>query len=54
MMSERRRLKQTRALEDRLAEHAKRLREEAQSLPPGAERDELSRISNLGCCYLEL
>jgi hypothetical protein len=32
-------LKQTRSLEDRLAEEAKRLREQAELLPPGAVRE---------------
>jgi hypothetical protein len=40
---ERRRFKQTLSLEERLAEEAKRLREEAKSLPPGAEREALLR-----------
>ena len=40
---ERRRVKQIQSLEDRLAEEAKRLREEAKSLPPGALREELIR-----------
>ncbi|MBR0712956.1 hypothetical protein [Bradyrhizobium liaoningense] len=35
----RRRFKQTQSLEERLSEHAKRLREEAKLLPPGAARD---------------
>ena len=39
----RRRFKQTLSLEERLSEEAKRLREEAKSLPPGAEREALSR-----------
>ena len=42
-MSIRRRFKQTDQLEDRLAEEAKRLREEAKALPPGAERDDVLR-----------
>ena len=37
----RRRFKQNRSLEERLAEEAKRLREEAKSLPPGAQREAL-------------
>jgi len=40
---ERRRFRQTESLEARLAEEAKRLREEAKLLPPGAQRDELIR-----------
>jgi len=39
----RRRFKQTQSLEIRLAEEAKRLREEAKLLPPGAVREELLR-----------
>jgi hypothetical protein len=42
-MQRRRRFKQIDTLEARLAEEAKRLREEAKSLPPGAERDEMVR-----------
>ncbi|THD70779.1 MAG: hypothetical protein E7813_07115 [Bradyrhizobium sp.] len=40
---ERRRFNQTRSLEERLAEEAKRLRAEAKLLPHGAKRDELIR-----------
>jgi hypothetical protein len=40
---QRRRFIQTRSLEERLAEEAKRLREEAGLLKPGAIRDELIR-----------
>jgi hypothetical protein len=36
---ERRRFKQSQSLEERLAEEARRLREEAKLLPPGAVRD---------------
>jgi hypothetical protein len=39
----RRRFKQALSLEERLVEEAKRLREEAKSLPPGAEREALLR-----------
>ena len=39
----RRRFKQTVSLEERLSEEAKRLREEAKSLPPGPDRDILIR-----------
>ena len=39
----RRRFKQTKSLEERLAEEAKRLREEAKLLPPGAVREALLR-----------
>jgi hypothetical protein len=40
---QRRRLKQLKSLEERLAEDAKRLREEAELLPPGAMRDAMLR-----------
>ena len=40
---QRRRLKQTTSLEERLAEQAQRLREEAESLPPGLERERIIR-----------
>ncbi|MBR1128413.1 hypothetical protein [Bradyrhizobium iriomotense] len=40
---QRRRFKQTLTLETRLAEKAKRLREKAKLLPPGALREELIR-----------
>ena len=43
MSQQRRRFKQTDLLEERLAEEAKRLREEVKTLPPGAARDELIR-----------
>ncbi|MFK4530823.1 hypothetical protein ABIF90_008804 [Bradyrhizobium japonicum] len=39
MQQQRRRFKQTRTLEERLAERAKRLREEAKLLPPGIGRE---------------
>jgi hypothetical protein len=39
----RRRFKQTRSLEERLSEEARRLREEAKLLPPGAVREALLR-----------
>ena len=39
----RRRFKQTKSLEERLAEEAKRLRDEAKLLPPGAVREALLR-----------
>jgi hypothetical protein len=42
-MQRRRRFKQTKSLEERLAEEAKRLREEAKLLPPCAEREKLIR-----------
>jgi hypothetical protein len=38
-MPERRRFKQTKSLEERLAEEARRLREEAELLPHGPVRD---------------
>jgi hypothetical protein len=40
---QRRRFKQTRLLEERLSEEAKRLRAEAKLLPPGVARDEMIR-----------
>jgi len=40
---QRRRVKQIQSLEDRLVEEAKRLREKAKSLPPGAARETLLR-----------
>jgi hypothetical protein len=40
---QRRRIKQTQSLEERLADEAKLLRETAKSIPPGAERDRLLR-----------
>jgi hypothetical protein len=42
-MQQRRRFKQTLSLEERLAEEAKRLREEARLLAPGAQREALLR-----------
>ena len=42
-MTERRRFKQTDALEVRLADEAKRLREQAKTLKPGVKRDILLR-----------
>lgn len=39
----RRRIKQNQSLEERLAAEAKRLREEAELLPPGALRDQVLR-----------
>ena len=42
-MTERRRFKQTTSLEQRLAEEARRLREEAELLPHGPVRDEALR-----------
>ncbi|MHC2397556.1 hypothetical protein ACVMGC_002100 [Bradyrhizobium barranii subsp. barranii] len=40
---ERRRFKQTQSLEERLAQEAQRLREQARKLPAGAERETLLR-----------
>jgi hypothetical protein len=40
---QRRRVKQIQSLEDRLVEEAKRLREKAKLLPPGAARETLLR-----------
>jgi hypothetical protein len=40
---QRRRLKQVKSLEERLAEEARRLREKAKCLPPGAVRNEVIR-----------
>lgn len=42
-MQKRRRFKQTSSLEERLAEEARRLREEAELLPHGPVRDEALR-----------
>ncbi|HUN95079.1 MAG TPA: hypothetical protein VMU69_02430 [Bradyrhizobium sp.] len=42
-MSERRRFKQTEALENRLTEEAAKLRKEALGTPPGVERERLLR-----------
>ncbi|QFI71368.1 hypothetical protein F8237_02695 [Bradyrhizobium betae] len=41
MTEKRRRVQQTRSLEDRMAEQAKRLRDQASGLPAGAEREAL-------------
>ena len=43
MQEQRRRFKQVKSLEERLAEEAKRLREEARLLPPGAVREQVLR-----------
>ena len=40
---ERRRIKHKTSLEERLANQAKRLRKQAKTMPPGAERDDLIR-----------
>ncbi|MHC4046745.1 hypothetical protein [Bradyrhizobium sp. 23AC] len=42
-MTKRRRFKQTRSLEERLAEEAQRLREEASLLPHGSLREQVIR-----------
>ena len=42
-MPKRRRFKQTQSLEERLADEAKRLREQADLLPPGPQRDAVQR-----------
>ncbi|UFW91336.1 hypothetical protein BjapCC829_32515 [Bradyrhizobium barranii] len=42
-MPERRRVTQTRSLEERLVEEAKRLRAQAQLLPPGFDREHAIR-----------
>ena len=42
-MQKRNRSKQTKSLEERLAEHATRLREEAKALPRGAAREAVLR-----------
>jgi hypothetical protein len=42
---QRRSFKQQVALDQRLAEQAKRLRTEAEGIPPGVERDELIRLA---------
>jgi len=42
-MQMRRRFRQSKTLEQRLAEEAQRLREQAQLLPPGALREEVLR-----------
>lgn len=42
-MPDRRRIKQTQSLEERLAHEAKNLREQAKLLPPGAVREALLR-----------
>jgi hypothetical protein len=43
MQQQRRRFKQVQSLEERLAEDAKQLREEAESVHPGVIRDQLIR-----------
>ncbi|WP_426615393.1 hypothetical protein [Bradyrhizobium sp. McL0616] len=46
-MSERRRVKQTRPLEERMAELAAKMKEEAAQLPAGKERDALLRRARI-------
>lgn len=46
-MSERRRVKQIRTLEERLAEQAAQLKEQADQLPAGPEREALLRKARL-------
>ena len=51
MTKHRRRVKQTRSLEDRMAEQATKLKEQANQLPLGQERDALlkrARIAETG------
>jgi hypothetical protein len=43
MQEQRRRFKQVKSLEERLAEEARRLRDEAKLLPPGAVREQVLR-----------
>jgi hypothetical protein len=43
MPQQRRRFKQAQTLEERLSDEAKRLREEAKLLPPGATREQVLR-----------
>nr|WP_247547688.1 hypothetical protein [Bradyrhizobium sp. 177] len=47
-MTERRRVKQTHSLEERLDELATRYKEQASTLPAGAEREALLRKARLG------
>ena len=44
---QRRRIQQTATLDERLEDHAKRLRDEARGTPPGVERDNLIRRARL-------
>ena len=51
MTQHRRRIKQTRSLEERLAEQAAQLKEQASQLPAGAEREALlkkARVAETG------
>ncbi|MGL9622428.1 hypothetical protein QRQ56_31090 [Bradyrhizobium sp. U531] len=47
MSQQRRRVKQTRSLEERMAEQATTLREQANGLTAGAERDSLLRRAKI-------
>ncbi|MBR0931715.1 hypothetical protein JQ561_34335 [Bradyrhizobium diazoefficiens] len=50
-MGERRRVKQVRSLEDRMADQAAKLKDQASQMPPGPERDALlkrARIADTG------
>ena len=40
-MIKRRRVKQTQSLEERMADYANKLRQEAKALPPGSEREQM-------------
>ena len=53
-MKNRRRFRQTRSLEERLADEAKRLREAAKTLPQGIERDRLLRKARLDETALQM
>ena len=47
MTLHRRRVKQTRSLEERMAEHAAALKEQASRLPAGSERENLLRRARI-------
>lgn len=47
MSQQRRRVNQSRSLEERLGEHATQLKEQAAQLPAGAERERLLRKARL-------
>jgi len=53
-MQKRNRNPQTQPLEDRLADHAARLREEAKALPPGKVRDAVLRRAEQAQCGAEM
>jgi hypothetical protein len=44
-MFKRRRFKQAKSLEERLAEEAKRIHDEAEAMPPGLSRERLVRMA---------